>query len=160
MNGTRWGNLIVGGLAVVAVLVITQLMLAGGPAPLPGGFDEGRTLAAAEAEAEQAGKPVLVLVHADWCGPCQTFKRGALSDPQVGRWIAEHTVPVAVDAGGDPAAASALGVRVLPTLLLRRGGRTVDVREGVSSATRLLRWLEAHAATESDAAPLALTPPS
>jgi thioredoxin 1 len=136
-------RLVVGGLVVVAAVVLVQLMSGGGVAPVPDVFATGGTLASAEARGAQTGRPVLVLVHADWCGPCQTLKRGALTHPQLAAWISENTVAVAVEADDAPEAVQEMGVRSLPSLVLRREGRTVAVREGVASANRLQRWLDA-----------------
>ena len=43
----------------------------------------GNTYADAHRETVETGKPLLVMVGADWCGPCQQMKKSIL--PQVGK---------------------------------------------------------------------------
>jgi len=120
----------------------------GGVAPTPSAFAAGTSLDQALAESAATGRPVLALATADWCGPCQAFKRGALADEGVAAWIGAHTVPVLVDltdegAPGAQEAARLLMVESIPALVMLREGEVVDRVAGVLSRERLMAWLEA-----------------
>lgn len=131
-------------LPVVLVLVFFYFWLGSRTAPRPDAFASGRTVQAGLDEGAKAGLPVLLLVTADWCGPCQSLKSGALTDPRVRAFITVRTVPVYVDAtSGVPAPVDAMGIRGFPTLLLLNGGREVSRLEGAHGADEMLRWLEA-----------------
>ena len=130
---------------VVAVLGLIRWRFSG-VAPTPEAFAAHTSLEDALGQSEQSGKPVLVMATADWCGPCQTLKRGALSDPEVSAWIAEHAIPAYADFTDSrtPEAQGAqrlLQVEAFPTLVLLRDGEVVGRRVGVVSAGSLLEWL-------------------
>ena len=74
------GNIITWALlGIVAFLAAPSLIgLVRGPAETPGVFEAGYSLQEATQKSASAGKPMLVLVTADWCPPCQALKRGAL----------------------------------------------------------------------------------
>ena len=128
-------------LGVIGVFVI--IMLVRGPtasgAQIPALFDPERTLAEARAESAERGLPVLAFVTADWCGPCQALKRGALSDPDVAEYLRTHTIPVYLEESKSTAEIQELGARVYPTTFLLRGGEVVGRIEGGGSAAAYLR---------------------
>ena len=98
------------------------------------------TLAAALAKARQTGRPVLVDVYADWCGPCQKLA-GSFRDPQVTAAL-KGFVAVKVDADRDPATAEKYRVSGLPTLLvLSADGKELARTSGYRSPTELAAWL-------------------
>lgn len=115
-------------------------------APTPPVFDQSLTLSAARQQSEDTGKPILALATADWCAPCQSLKRGALTDERVASAIRKRTIPVYLDATSSesPGAADAasLGVTALPTMLIIRHGEIVAVQTGAQSADALLAWIE------------------
>lgn len=129
----------------VAVLVLVGYAMrggGGGVAPMPSVFDPSVTLASATAAAKGSDKPVLVFATADWCGPCQVFKRGALADERVATWIREHTWPVYLDIDKSKNDAAALGVRAIPCLILLKGESIVDMIDGAHEADVVLEWLK------------------
>jgi thiol:disulfide interchange protein len=132
-------------LAIVGVLSVLRVV-GGGSAPRPAFFSDGLTLAEAETQARASGRTVLVLATADWCGPCQSLKRGALSDARVAGWVGAHAAPVYLDLtapGPDEReAAQRLAIGPIPTIVLIRDGREVARHVGAVSADRLLGWLQ------------------
>jgi thiol:disulfide interchange protein len=119
----------------------------GGVAPTPEAFAAHTSFDDALAEGERVDKPVLVMATADWCGPCQSLKRGTLSDPRVAAWITERTIPAYADfteSNTDEARhlGRLLKINSYPTLVLLRDGVEVSRQQGAVSADRMLAWLE------------------
>lgn len=142
MNRTQT---IAGIAALVAVLAAFSFLRRGGVAPRPDVFAGSSDFAAAVEASRTSGKPVLAFVTADWCGPCQSFKRGALVDPKVAAAIRERTQPVYVDATGANAVAARLNVSGVPVLILikpdDKGEREVSRLEGNVGSDQVLAWL-------------------
>ena len=90
-------------------------------------------------------KPIVAIVTADWCPPCQALKKNALADERVVEFLLSETQAVMID-GTDTALASEtlqqLGVRVFPSTVVVRNGEPVATLEGNMSADRYLAWLE------------------
>jgi thiol:disulfide interchange protein len=141
------------GLTVVVVLVVSGLMGwlylrantgpgAGGVAPTPAMFESApATLDDALAKAGEKGL-VFAFATADWCPPCQHFKRTALVDPAVEAWVRENATPVYIDTDHNQTDAQRLNVSGIPQTTLLRGDGTVLVREvGAMSAEQLLAAL-------------------
>jgi len=87
-------------------------------------------------------RPVLAFATADWCGPCQVFKRGALRDAGVRREIVARTVPVYLDVDENKEVAGRLKVFSIPALVIVRDGSPVAKLEGVRSAGEVVAWLK------------------
>jgi thiol-disulfide isomerase/thioredoxin len=115
---------------------------AGGVAPKPAMFENGvETLDSAKAAAGPDGL-VFAFATADWCPPCQQFKRNALIDPAVEKWVREHATPVYIDVDHNQRDAEALQVRGIPQTTLMTSDGKVLVREvGAMSADQLLAAL-------------------
>lgn len=147
MKKSNWFGPLVMLVAVVAVLGVLRSRF-GGVAETPPSFAAHTSFGAALAESAETGKPVLALVTADWCGPCQSLKRGALTDPRVTEWIGDHVIPAYVD-GTDSSLEQTqhdlrlLQIEVFPTLVfIDKDGVEVSRRTGALSAGKLLAWLE------------------
>jgi len=134
------GNIITWALVgIVALLAAPSLIgLVRGPAETPGVFESGYSLEEATRESASAGKPMLVLVTADWCPPCQALKRGALRDERVAAWINSNTIPVYLEDGTDREAIASLPVKSYPTTLLIDDGAVVGSVVGNTSASSYL----------------------
>ena len=133
------------GVVVIVAALATFSFLRGGVAPRPAAFEGKRDLTAALAASKESGKPVLAFVTADWCGPCQALKRGALVDPKVEEAIKKGTEPVYVDATGENADAATLGVTGMPVMVMLRPGdgkpREVSRLTGDAEPEHILDWL-------------------
>lgn len=127
-------------LAIVGVFVVLMIVRGGGgTAEKPALFGQGLTLGEARAVSVETGKPVFALVTADWCAPCQSLKRGALSDPEVAAYLKEFTIPVYLDEANNMDEIAALGTRAYPTTYLLRGEETIAQIEGGGSPAAYLR---------------------
>lgn len=136
---------------VILVALLALTMVVRNNTPMPAAFDKTVTLALATSQAAQTGKPVLVFATADWCGPCQSFKKNALKDKTVEQWITINTHAVYLDCTkAVPAEAEGLPINALPTLLLVRNGKAVASLEGVEPAATVIAWFEANAGAIND----------
>lgn len=137
--------------ALRVVLILACCVMAGvllwrrpGAAGVPGMFSEGLTLAGAiERSRAEGGRPVLAVVTADWCGPCQALKRGALRDDRVAGLVAKRALPVYIEVDRSPDEARQLAPRFLPAIIVLKGEREVGRLEGAHDAGMLLEWLTA-----------------
>ena len=124
------------------VLLVRMLVGGGGVAPNPDSMPVTTDLSSV---AFQTNKPIVAIVTADWCGPCQELKRSTLSDERVQRLLADQGQPVIID-GTDTSAAmptlERLGVRAFPSTVVLRDGQPVAMLEGYASADKYLAWLE------------------
>ena len=130
--------------ALVVMLVVFAGVQAvrGRVAPTPEVFAAGVSLDEGIRSGTDAGKPVVAVVTADWCPPCQMLKRETLSDVAVSAWIEQNAVGVYVDSDKDPDAARALGVRSLPTTVVLRDGKVVGSQTGFLKTEAYLDFLK------------------
>lgn len=138
----------------VAVLIIIRFM-SSRAAPLPEAFAKATSLEQATTLAAASGKPVLAFATAEWCGPCQTLKRKALADKDVGRWITDNTHAVVIDGTNANPQVESLGVTGFPTLMLLRVGQGGTLKEvsritGVADAKAVLAFLSAGSGPVAD----------
>ena len=142
-------------IVAVAIGVLAYRGMSSRHAPTPAAFEAKTTLTAALENAQSTGRPVLAFATADWCGPCQSFKRGALADESIAAFITENTEPAYVDVtnSNDPLssqAAQMLHVRSVPTLVLIDGEQEIARLEGGVGKSRLIGWLKEGIAQASD----------
>ncbi len=72
------------------------------------------SLAAAEKESQQTGKPVMVVFNATWCGACRMLEQQTLTNAKVIE-AAQHWVAVKVDVDEEKKIAEQYGIQSLPT---------------------------------------------
>ncbi len=134
--------------AMVCLGVLGFFMLSrGGVAPTPPALQEGATdLQAAIVQAKAEGKIVFAVASADWCAPCQSYKRGALVDSNVAQWLDDNAITVSIDVTDTNAPnpdAQALGVSCIPaTFVLNQEGQLVSRTTGAMNAGDLLAFLD------------------
>lgn len=140
------------GVLLVIVLGLSALMYfgrsgSGGSAPTPAAFLGAVTFDDALKRSQTEAMPVLVFATADWCGPCQKLKRGALTSANVQQLITAGTIPVYADVTGSDEqsmqTATRLGIRAVPALIMVWKGEEISRHEGDTSAESLQKWLEA-----------------
>jgi thioredoxin 2 len=85
-------------------------------------------------------QPVLVYLSAPWCEPCRLL---GLTVEQAASEFAGRLKVVTVNVDNAPTTAQALGVQVVPTLVVLHHGSEVARRAGALSATALTGWLGA-----------------
>lgn len=77
-----------------------------------------KDLDAAEKEAAQTGRIVLLFFYGDWCQPCRAMERGTFDHPAVAQFILRNFIPVKVDDSKETSAVSVkYQIRLYPTLL-------------------------------------------
>src|SRR5690606_11731192 len=84
-------------------------------------------------------KPVLVDFYADWCGPCRA--RTPILEAVASEYAGEVDV-VKLNVDQDAALSGQYNVRSIPTLILFKGGKPVNVQVGVSTAQKLKTILD------------------
>ena len=138
--------------ALIIAFAGLRMVLGLGVAPKPALFaGSAATLVDALQQAQTEHKVVFAFATADWCGPCQIYKRGALADPRVAAWVKEHAKPVYINIDKEQSEAAALAVAGIPaTMILTPEGKMVGRIEGAFGADALIRWLDA-ALAQADA---------
>jgi len=140
------------GLVVVLAAVSVIWVLVPRTAETPDVFRDGMSLTAAIAEARESDRVVVAVATADWCGPCQAYKRGALADGAVQSWLEAHSVPVMVDVTHEaPEDAAFLEIGPIPaTYVIDGEGRIVGQTIGNTGTGELLSFLREHGNVGSD----------
>ncbi|MBL4590814.1 MAG: thioredoxin family protein [Phycisphaerales bacterium] len=139
----KWSTVLI----ILVFVGYLAFMMLRKPAPTPGVFDAQITLADAQIQSAQSGKPIFVLVTADWCAPCQTLKRGALLDPSVVELISTQTIPVYLEADTNGAEIQNLPVSSYPTALVIKDGEVSASIVGGKPARKYLAVLKKALAT-------------
>lgn len=101
-------------------------------------------------QAESSGKPILALFTADWCSPCQQFKKDVLCDSEVAARLRNEFTLVKVDLternGPSSQTAATYGVSGIPTLIrFDASGKQVDRVSGGLPKDIFLAWLDGRA---------------
>jgi thioredoxin 2 len=84
--------------------------------------------------------PVLIVVSTPWCEPCRQL---GLTVEQAASEFAGRLKVVTVNVDDAATTAQALGVQVVPTLIVLHHGKAVARRAGALPAAELTGWLGA-----------------
>jgi thiol:disulfide interchange protein len=99
-------------------------------------------VAAAQAQAQKANKPILLYFTASWCGPCQMMRRNVWSDARVASAAAAY-VPIRIDVDQNPEIAVQYGAtESVPVLMVMDSNNQVIRRiDFALEADDMIAWL-------------------
>ena len=135
-------------LGIIAIGAFVLMQVRGSQAATPVLFTgSATTLSAALTEAGDVGRPVLAIATADWCPPCQSYKRDALASDRVAQIAAAKAVPIMLDVternGPFSADAASLGVSSIPaTFLLAPDGTVLAQATGPVGESELVAMID------------------
>lgn len=102
--------------------------------------------AAAQQQAAQSGKPMILFFTGKWCVPCRIMKRTVWADDQVEATVNARFIPVLVDVGDPAAAAAALeryNIGATPTTIITDPqGKVLEQVQGGIDKSEFLKLLE------------------
>ena len=128
-------------LLVILALALIQIFRSGAPAPTPESFESIASLDQAIADARAQDKVLIAVATAEWCAPCQAYKRNALADPDVQAWLDANAIAIMIDIDERPQDKAQLEITSIPTTILIHDGAIVARLNGNRDATTLLEWL-------------------
>ena len=135
--------------AVVLVLLVwagAYALRGGGEKHVLPGWQDG--MAAGQAAAADADRPMIVLFTAGWCPPCQSLKKDVLTKVEVIDTLQANFVPVQIDltdqssANPNTKVAMRYGVSGIPSIIaMTPGGEPIEAYTGRHTVEGFNNWL-------------------
>jgi thioredoxin 1 len=93
-----------------------------------------------EQDVLKSDKPVLVDFTATWCGPCRMI--APIIDEMASEYAGKAVIGK-LDVDENPEVSMNLGIRSVPTLMIFKGGKMVDMQIGAVGKQKLVEKLNA-----------------
>ncbi len=153
MRAGAWKNL--GFIVLVLAALVGVRLFMGRAAPVPDAFVDDVSLARAVEQSRRSGKPVFAVFTADWCGPCQAYKRGSLASDAVAEALRTRAIPVYVNVDTDREDLETLErlgrtIRGVPTTVVIHDGEVREYVVGALHAEDVLAMLDLPATSPRD----------
>jgi thioredoxin 1 len=97
------------------------------------------TDASFEAEVLKSATPVVVDFWAEWCGPCKIIGPHL---EEIAKELGPRAKIVKLNIDENPAVASQLGIRSIPTLMVFKAGKHTSTQVGAGPKNALKNWIE------------------
>lgn len=93
------------------------------------------------ADVEKGSGVTLVDFYADWCGPCKMIT--PVLEDLAEEYEGKINI-VKLNADSEPEVLAKYGVRGLPTMMMFKDGKSVDVTVGAQTYSVVKNWIEKH----------------
>ena len=92
-----------------------------------------------DAEVLKSDTPVVVDFWAEWCGPCKVIGPHL---EEIAKELGPRAKIVKLNIDENPAVASQMGIRSIPTLMVFKAGKLASTQVGAGPKNALKNWIE------------------